>query len=354
MVKRVQRYGLTSGAMAAFTGLVRELIVNTTRNSIHVHDGVTAGGVETMRADGTNGSLATSGAQGLLSVAGYNVVNGIGTLPVPILQGGTGATTASAARTNLGLGTAAVANTGASGANIPFLNGANSWSNVQTLVSFPINEAQGADIASATNPALGAATGNYVNITGTTTIAGFDTIQAGTRRKVKFAGILQLTYNATSFILPSVANITTAAGDQAEFVSLGSGNWICTNYMRATGKPLINPAGLVIAGTPCVKNPMVGLTVTTTAHALSGTPDFIQGYLECLSADLGYAVGDRIHIGWSSSGVSGVQFEWDATNCTILIVTGSSYTPLTKTDASLGSAITYSKWKAVIQPFKVT
>lgn len=38
-----------------------------------------------------------------------------------------------AARTTLGLGTAAVQNTGTSGANIPFLNGTNTWSGNQTL-----------------------------------------------------------------------------------------------------------------------------------------------------------------------------------------------------------------------------
>ena len=84
----------------------------------------------------------------------------------------------------------------------------------------------------ATTTDIGAATGNYINITGTTTITGLGTIQAGTRRIVNFNGILTLTYNATSLILPTSANITTAAGDIATFISLGSGNWICTEYQR--------------------------------------------------------------------------------------------------------------------------
>lgn len=44
MTKRVQRYGLTSAAMAVLTGLERELIINIDDWSIHVQDGVTAGG----------------------------------------------------------------------------------------------------------------------------------------------------------------------------------------------------------------------------------------------------------------------------------------------------------------------
>lgn len=104
---------------------------------------------------------------------------------------------------------------------------------------FAINEAKGADIASATTTDIGAATGNYVDVTGTTTITGLGTVQAGTRRIVQFDGALTLTHNGTSLILPTSANITTAAGDVATFVSLGSGNWVCTGYLRASGVALV-------------------------------------------------------------------------------------------------------------------
>lgn len=102
-----------------------------------------------------------------------------------------------------------------------------------------INEAKGSDIASATTTDIGAATGNYVNVTGTTTITGLGTVQAGTERTVTFTGALTLTHNGTSLILPGAANITTAAGDTAIFRSLGSGNWKCVNYERASGAALV-------------------------------------------------------------------------------------------------------------------
>lgn len=99
---------------------------------------------------------------------------------------------------------------------------------------------KGADIASATTTDIGAATGNYVDITGTTTITGLGTADAGVTRDVQFDGILTLTHNGTSLILPSGANITTAAGDTARFVSLGSGNWKCLNYVKADGSALVD------------------------------------------------------------------------------------------------------------------
>ncbi|WP_454863375.1 hypothetical protein [Pseudomonas hormoni] len=99
----------------------------------------------------------------------------------------------------------------------------------------PINDATPQTIASATTTDIGAATSNVVYISGTTTITGLGTIAAGARRTVRFLGSLVLTYNVTSLILPAAVNITTAANDTAEFVSLGSGNWLCLRYNPASG-----------------------------------------------------------------------------------------------------------------------
>jgi hypothetical protein len=107
---------------------------------------------------------------------------------------------------------------------------------------------KGADIASATTTDIGAATGNCVDVTGTTTITGLGTIAAGALRFVRFTGALLLTHNGTSLILPTGANITTAAGDTATFESLGSGNWVCLSYQRKDGTPLAaSSAGSVVA-----------------------------------------------------------------------------------------------------------
>lgn len=96
-----------------------------------------------------------------------------------------------------------------------------------------------ADVASATTTDIGAAATDKVRITGTTTITGFGTANAGIKRKIRFAAALTLTHNGTSLILPSAANITTVANDCCEAHSLGSGNWIVTNYQRADGKAVI-------------------------------------------------------------------------------------------------------------------
>lgn len=108
-----------------------------------------------------------------------------------------------------------------------------------TMSSKPINESKGSDITAAATTDIGAATGNYVDIihaSGTVAISALGTVQAGTRRHVRFVvsgGTLTLTHNATSLILPGAADITVNNGDRAVFVSLGSGNWDCHSYTRS-------------------------------------------------------------------------------------------------------------------------
>lgn len=118
-----------------------------------------------------------------------------------------------------------------------------SVSNVTTLpgslvAGGAIDEAATQTIASAATVNLGTATSNTVTVTGTTAITSFGAETAGVRRLVKFAGALTLTHNATSLIIPGGANITTAANDVAELISLGGSNWFCYNYTRATGQPM--------------------------------------------------------------------------------------------------------------------
>jgi hypothetical protein len=98
------------------------------------------------------------------------------------------------------------------------------------------------DVASASTTAIGATNSEVLRITGTTTITSFGTIAAGVRKTCRFQGILTLTHNATSLILPGGANITTAADDRFEALSLGSGNWIVLWYQRADGTPVSTAA----------------------------------------------------------------------------------------------------------------
>ncbi len=140
-----------------------------------------------------------------------------------------------------------------------------------TLTS-ALNEASPPTIASATTTDIGAAAGNTVFISGTTTITGLGTIAAGAVRKMIFQGALTFTHNATSLILPWAANVTTAANDYAVMRSLGSGNWRCIGYGNENSQaiavayggqstPVIRGPGSSGTGLNIAAATQVGLTV---------------------------------------------------------------------------------------------
>jgi len=134
-----------------------------------------------------------------------------------------------------------------------------------------INAATPASLASAATVNIGAAASNIIIITGTTTITAFDTIAAGAIRLVKFAGALTLTYNSTSLILPGSASISTAAGDCAEFLSLGSGNWVCVSYSRATGYPISGFSASDKTKLDGIASGATAITLGTAVATTSGT-----------------------------------------------------------------------------------
>jgi len=121
------------------------------------------------------------------------------------------------------------------------------------------------DLASATTTDL-STVGANVRITGTTTITGFGTAASGITRKLRFAAALTLTHNATSLILPGAANITTAAGDTAEAISLGSGNWVLVDFTRAAA----GYAGNILLANP-VAAANIGINRSTEQATTSGT-----------------------------------------------------------------------------------
>lgn len=129
-----------------------------------------------------------------------------------------------------------------------------------------MNEIKGADIASAATVNLTAATGNYVHITGTTTITAF-TIPQGAERMVVFDGALTLT-NSANLLLPTGANITTVAGDTA--IVRGDTATVAkvTFYQRNDGTALSSTRYAL--GTPTVLTPAVAANLDALNFVVAG------------------------------------------------------------------------------------
>lgn len=138
------------------------------------------------------------------------------------------------------------------------------------------------DVASATITNIVAANSPNVRITGTNTITGLGTAASGTKITARFADALTFTHNGTSLILPGAANITTAANDTADMVSLGSGNWICTSYKKASGAAVVVAGGMPykkIVGLAKINNAdnSVSLTVYENDTVYSSPSTVYQG-----------------------------------------------------------------------------
>lgn len=193
---------------------------------------------------GTNLDLAlVPKGSGSVTATRLTLTNALG-----VTSGGTGGTTAAAARLALGV------------------------------------DAPEAAIASATTTDLGSLSTRIVSITGTTTITSFGS-SASTDTPIyfgRFTGILTLTHNATSLILPGGGDIITAVGDTFITKYEGSGNWRVISYTRAGAETirLGAQAYAVISNTTYAD--VTGLTANLEAGAKYAVR--LTGHVTCNSA----------------------------------------------------------------------
>ena len=216
---------------------------------------------------------------------------------------------------------------------------------------------KGADIASASTTDLGAATGDFVDVTGTTTITALGTASSGVLCEVRFTGALTLTHHATSLILPTGANITTAAGDTACFRSLGSGNWVCVRYQRKSGEALAatgyslyreNPSSAsapTASGTNSVAigEHAVASGPNSFAISLSGTPGLTLASGNYSFAVQGESSGQRsISIRGTSSGDDSISVQGLSSGSFAISIGG-----LSRATADYAVALGYFGYSAV-------
>ena len=195
---------------------------------------------------------------------------------------------------------------------------------------------KGADVVSAT--ALPVLTdGNYFDVTGTTSITSINTTKVGTIIKLHFDGILILTHHATDLILPSGANITTAAGDEFEFLEYATGDYRCTSYVLASGEAIVGGGGggigefidtsiaissddTALAVDDGTDNENIGIGTNAGKKITSGSKNTVVGWYA--GANITTAT-NGVYVGSGAGGLS-------ASNCT-----GSSNTAVG--DAALGN-----------------
>lgn len=185
--------------------------------------------------------LTTPANRAFFTITGTITDNGAyDTIPVAWKSG---ATSLTAVNVNLWVATNGDKGTGD-------LVAANNLSDVASKkTSFDNLSVHGADVASASTIDLDAATGNLVDVTGTTAITAI-TLSDGRERTVRFTGALTLT-NGASLVLPGGSNITTSAGDYAVFRGYAAGVVRCVVYTKASGTAVVSSGGSSAAHGQC-------------------------------------------------------------------------------------------------------
>jgi hypothetical protein len=167
------------------------------------------------------------------------------------------------------------------------------------------------DVPSAATCDIGSINSTFIRITGTSTITSFGATYRGPRF-VRFGGVLTLTHNATTLILPGGVNITTAAGDCAIVRPVGSpgDGWVVIAYQPATGYAAKSGNQTITGVTTFASSPVLPGNAVTALEAVPKQQldaAFPPGWIAAmarLTAPSGWLLIDGKTIGNAASGAT--------------------------------------------------
>lgn len=287
MSKQVRMRRGTATEHNSFTGVVGEVTVDTTNHALRVHDGATVGGRATARADGTN-------ASGSWNITANNVSG-----TVAVANGGTGSTTASGGRSNLGAA--------ASGANTD-ITSLSPTGGLQ--VGAPTGGAKGAGTINAAGlfvngVAVGTSSGTVSSVGGTgsvngITLSGTVTSSGNLTLGGALSGVSLTTQVAGT--LPIANGGTGATSGSAALAALGG---VTTSGSGATGTWGISISGnaatatsATTAGSATTASTANNATTASTANALNAANSYtvagltVNGSISATGNVTAYATSD--------------------------------------------------------------
>lgn len=142
---------------------------------------------------------------------------------------------------------------------------------------------------------------------------------------------------------------TVSGGFDVTTITQGSG----IQLTNGKGSITIAAAGTVTKGTTCTQNTLAASTITTALHGLGQTPTFTDSYLECVSVEAGYLVGDRIYVFADGATARGFSTFANATHSGFASTATASGPFVADKSSGAATNLTLTKWKGVIESFLV-
>lgn len=215
-----------------------------------------------------------------------------------------------------------------------------------------------------------ATTDTLTNKTLTAPAISNPTLSGGGTLGGSYAGVYTLAGTPT-ITAPAISNPTLSGGG-----TLGgsyAGTYTLAGTPTITAPAISNPVlsgtvtgtytlggtptipGTLTAGTVLTKNPVAFGSNTIQAHGLGVEPSLYKIILECLTAEAGYSIGDRVVFGSVPVSCSGshcqISIVSDATN-TQLIIAATAIQVLHKSTWG-ATTITAANWKMMVTPYRV-
>lgn len=153
-------------------------------------------------------------------------------------------------------------------------------------------------------------------------------------------------FDGTELGTAATKDVGVAAGNVVQLD--GSAKLPAVDGSQLTG---ISSTGRLIAGTSLVQNPFAQNVSLSQAHGLGQLPIKIIPYLECLTAELGYSVGDRI---FGPQLTFSATSQWSADSTNIYLVTSNNPAQIMNRSTKAAASITAANWKQVLTPYKLS